>query len=288
LNESPQERAATRANGSPAPASGHIPRHPRIAIIGDTDLRHGELTDAGAIAIEIASGWSADIGFRSVAANRPSWELLDDRFGEVGITTWLTIRDHEDQPEDTPVSASIRMGDMLNVDELFKHDLVIVASRDRALRRFLADLPVHTYPGVRMLSLIHFRDGVIADEQLDDLTRFDVVIGSEADFAEIAPSPDDTPTATAIEAMAPVIEGTNVRAVVSWGKHGAFRCVTRDTPLQTIPPHHAPHTSSDAPWAAFVGAIAIGLTRRQAWADIGREATRRFAIRSQALRSERL
>ena len=39
-----------------------------------------------------------------------------------------------------------------------------------------------------MLSLIHFRDGVIAEERLEDLTRFDVIIGSEVDFVRIAPA----------------------------------------------------------------------------------------------------
>ena len=85
--------------------------------------------------------------------------------------------------------------------------------------------------------------------------------------------------------MAPVIHGTNVRAAVSWGKHGAFRCITGDDPVLTLPPHHAPHTSSDAPWAAFVGAVAIGHDQAQGWEEIGREASRRFAIRAQELRS---
>lgn len=263
-------------------------RHPRVAIVGDTRLHHGELTDAGAIAIELASGWPAEVGFRAVASDGDAWEELDARFGAAGITTWLTIRDEDDQGDADAPSASIRMGDMLNIDELFGYDLVIVASRDVALRRFLADLPVHTYPGVRMLSLVHFREGVIAGERLDDLTRFDVIVGGEADFAEIAPAPDGRRLNCAVEAMAPVIEGTNVRAVVSWGKHGAFRCVTPDQPVLTIPPHHAPHSGSDAPWASFVGAVAVGLALRQDWEEIGREATRRFAIRSQALRSERV
>jgi len=262
-------------------------RHPRIAIIGDTQLRHGELTNAGAIATELATGWPVDVGFRSIAANAASWEELDSRFGMAGITTWMSIRDPNDRGPESSVVADIRMGDMLNIDELFGHDLVIVASRDAALRRFLADLPVHTFPGVRMLSLVHFREGVIADEKLDDLTRFDVIIGGEPDFASIVPPSTVAESESAIAALKPAIEGTNVRAIVSWGKHGAFRCLTREDSLLTLPPHHAPHTSSDAPWAAFAGAVAMGMIRRQEWEDIGRDATRRFAVRAQNLRSER-
>ncbi len=290
LDDQTEEPAFRCAVARPAYRRERVMRHPRIAIIGDTRLHHGELTDAGAIAIELATGWPADVGFRSVATHGDAWEELDALFGAAGITTWLTIRQPESEPEGKANghSASIRMGDLLNVDELFGHDLVIVASRDVALRRFLADLPVHTYPGVRMLSLIHFRDGIITDERLEDLTRFDVIVGGEADFAEIAPAPNGRQPDCAVEAMVPVMEGTNVRAVVSWGKHGAFRCVTRDKPILTIPPHHAPHTGSDAPWATFVAAVAMGMALRQGWDETGREATRRFAIRSQALRSERV
>ena len=259
-------------------------RRPRIAIIGDTSLHHGELTNGGAIALELASGWPVDVGFRSVANSPEAWESLDATFGGLGITTWLTIRNTD--AVSPGIGSSIRMGDQLNIDELFGHDLVIVASRDVALRRFLADLPVHTYPGVRMLSLIHFREGVIAEEQLADLTRFDVIVGGEADFVEIAPASNGTEPG--IASMGPVIHGTNVRAAVSWGKHGAFRCISREDPLMTLPPHHAPHTSSDAPWAAFVGAVAFGMTNRQGWEEIGREASRRFAVRAQSLRSERV
>jgi sugar/nucleoside kinase (ribokinase family) len=178
------------------------------------------------------------------------------------------------------------MGDTLNIDELFSHDLVIVATRDVALRRFLADLPVHTHPGVRMLSLIHFRDGVLETERIEDLTRFDVLVGAEVDYRILSPAGSEAPADNALAAFAPLIQGTNVRAAISWGKHGAFRCVTREEPVFTLPPHHAPPTTSDAPWAAFVGAVAVGLVRRQGWPEIGREASRRFAIRAQSLRSE--
>jgi hypothetical protein len=263
-------------------------RRPRIAIVGDTQLHHGELTNAGAVAIELASGWPVDVGFRSVAHDGESWEELDSIFGAIGITTWLTIREPGDGPANGAPSSSIKMGDQINIDELFEHDVVIVASRDVALRRFLADLPVHTYPGVRMLSLVHFREGIIAEERLEDLTRFDVIVGSELDFSEIAPAGSTADTDNALANMAPAIHGTNVRAAISWGKHGAFRCISRDAPLLTLPPHHAPHTSSDAPWAAFVGAVAFGMAKRQGWPEIGREASRRFAIRAQALRSERV
>lgn len=85
-------------------------------------------------------------------------------FGGVGITAWMSIR-NGDASEGLNLAASVRMGDTINIDELFGYDLVIVATRDVALRRFLADLPVHTYPGVRIMSLIALHDGVIDGER---------------------------------------------------------------------------------------------------------------------------
>lgn len=258
-------------------------RRPRIAIIGDTRLEYDELSDAGAIAVELAANWPVDVGIRTVADTPTAWEALDERFGAVGITSWMTMRQREPVSGAVP-AASVVMGDQLNIDELFAHDLVIVATRDVPLRRFLADLPVHTYPGVRIMSLIALHDGEIEGESLADLSRFDVVIGPDAAFANLAPELD-TPLASGVETLAPHLRGTNVRAAISWGKHGAYRCVAEGQSAVTIPPHHAPNTPSDAPWATFVAAVAYGLVIRQGWEEIGREATRRFAIRAQGLRS---
>ena len=261
-------------------------KRPRIAIIGDTRLSYGELTDAGEIAMELATAWPVDVGIRTVADSPEAWEALDEVFGSVGVTSWMSIREGAAAGGDS-LTASVRMGDMLNIDELFAHDLVIVASRDVALRRFLADLPVHTWPGVRIMSLLALHDGPIAGESLADLSRFDVVIGPDTAFADLAPHLE-TPVGSGVESLAPLLAGTNVRASISWGKHGAFRCVAEGASCVTIPPHHAPHTSSDAPWATFVGAVAFGLVQRQTWDEIGREATRRFAVRAQGLRSSRV
>jgi hypothetical protein len=255
-------------------------RRARVAIIGDTRLVHGALSNAGAIATELATGWPVDVGIRSVAHAASAWEYLDGEFGKLDITTWLSIR----QPEEPDgVAASIRMGDTLNIDELFSHDLVIVACRDVALRRFLADLPVHTYPGVRIISLIHFDEGVIEQERMEDLTRFDVIVGSEADYARIT-SADPEAHRHPLESMAPFIHATNVRAAISWGRHGEFTCARPDQPLLSVAALHAPHTPSDAPWAAFTCAIAMGMINRQSWEDIGRDAARQFARRTQGQR----
>ena len=255
-------------------------RRARIAIAGDTQSVHGSLTNAGAIAIELANGWPVDVGIRTVANSADSWELLDQQFGDAGVTTWLSIREpasHEG------IGASLRMGDTINIDELFSHDLVIVACRDVALRRFLADLPVHTYPGVRQLALLHFEEGAIEGERLEDLTRFDVIVGSDADYVTlVGTAPGNQHPLTA---MASAIEATNTRAAISWGRHGEFTCLRPDQDLLHVAALHAPYTPSDSPWAGFVGAIAMGMVNRLGWDEIGRDAARQFASRTQASRT---
>ncbi len=249
---------------------------PRIAVIGDTHLERGLLTNGGAIACAITTGWPVETGFRSVAHSADAWEALDGHFGACGVTTWLMIRD-----EDSPgIGASIRMGDVLNIDELFAHDLVIVACRDVALRRFLADLPVHTYPGVRILSLIHFEEGPIEGERLEDLTRFDVIVGGERDFARISGAATNE-DAHPLVAMHPVIHATNVRAAISWGRAGEFACIGPTQPLLTVPAIATSEAQSPLAWAAFVGAIAMGMIERQSWEETGRAAVRQFALHSQ-------
>ncbi len=255
-------------------------RRARIAIAGDTRLIHGSLTNAGAIALELANGWPVDVGIRTVAHSADAWELLDQQFGEAGVTTWLTIREPANHEG---IGASLRMGDTLNIDELFSHDLVIVACRDVALRRFLADLPVHTYPGVRQLALIHFDEGGIDGERLEDLTRFDVIIGSDSDYAQIVGGHPEA--AHPLTAMAPAITATNTRAAISWGRHGEFTCIRPDQVLLEVAALHAPYTPSDSPWAGFVGAVAMGMVNRLGWEEIGRDAARQFATRTQSVRS---
>jgi len=254
-------------------------RRARIAILGDTRLVHGSLTNAGAIASELARGWPVDVGIRTAAHSTDAWEVLDSKFGEVGVTAWLSIRTPATQEG---IAASLRMGDQINIDELFSHDLVIVASRDTALRRFLADLPVHTYPGVRLLALVHFDEGPVAGEALADLTRFDVIVGSDEDFAQIAGQPESD--GHPLTRLQPALHATNLRAAISWGRHGSFTCLRPGQDPLEIAALHAPSTPSDAPWAAFVGAIAVGMVDRLAWDAIGRDAARQFASRTQRSR----
>lgn len=259
-------------------------KRPRIAVIGDTTLVHGELTDAGAIATELALLDRADVGLRSVATDRASCEQFVPRFERTGITTWLTIRDHDPHPSHGPVRADLRMGDPIDITEIFDRDVVVLASRDVRLRRFLADLPVHTRPDVRILALLHFEDGVPPGERVEDVLRFDTIVGSAIDFEHWSASinlPDS------VDAGVPVMSGlhrrmhgTNVRALVSWDEDGSATLAEPLEDIVTVSADSAQKAPGSTSWAAFVATVALGMALRRPYPEIAEDACRAFASRS--------
>lgn len=265
-------------------------RRPRIAVLGDTALVHRELTDAGAIATELALLGQADVGFRSVATSRPAWEQLETHFGVSGVTTWLTIRDLDAVPDTGSVRADLRMGDPIDIAEIFGHDVVVLACRDVRLRRFLSDLPVHTRPDVRILAPLHFEDGVPQGEHVEDVLRFDTIVGSDTDFETWGVSSDllaSTEVGSVMTRLHAQMHGTNVRALVSWGEYGAATFAEPLGEIVTVPTADAPRTRGAAPSAAFVATLALGMALRQPYPEIAQLASDAFARRCHEIRRAR-
>lgn len=247
----------------------------RVAIIGDTELRDGEWTGAAAIAIETAARWNAEVGLRSVAATAGAERLLRARLASAGVSAWLTARDAPDAPPSPVMLADVRMGDPLQIPQLFDHDVIILASRDARLRRFLADLPVHTRPDVRIMALLHFDHGPVVGERLEDLLRFDTLIGSEDDFRQLDISADTEMAANALASLREHMHGSNLRAAISWSDRGSFSLAEPHRPILTVGPGTTARMSSTS-WPAFVGAVAAGIARRDPWPEIGRHAAEAY------------
>lgn len=259
---------------------GQRVKKPRIAIIGDTEFQAGKWTDAVAIAIETAIGWDAEVGLRTVAADIGSARLLRRRLQPAGVTSWLTVRNGPDDPGRSAMHADVRMGDPLRIPELFDHDVIVLASRDSRLRRFLADLPVHTRPDVRIIACLHFERGPILGERLEDLLRFDTLVASEDDFHRLNRSVSNEPPLHVLSAVQQRMVGSNLRAAIAWNERGSFSLAE---PLRSILSVASAATSPApdlASWPAFVGAVAVGVARRDSWADIGRSATQAYARHS--------
>lgn len=255
-------------------------KRPRIAVIGDTALIDGELTDAGAIAIELALLDQADVGFRSVAADRTARERLEARLGLTSVTSWLTVREPEAHSARGLAHADLRMGDPIDIAEIFGHDVVVVACRDVRLRRFLADLPVHTRPDVRILTLLHFEDGVPERERIEDVLRFDTIVGSASDFERWGATSDPPITAdrdaTVISRLHERMYGANIRALVSWREDGAVILAAPLEDIVTITAGGVLNTHGSTSWATFVAAVALGMAERQSNPEIARRAAKAF------------
>lgn len=266
-------------------------RRLRIAVIGDTAFIHGELTDGGAVATELAHLGEVDVGFRSVASSRNAREQLEGHLGRMGIKTWLTIREPDALSGGGSIHADLRMGDPIDIAEIFGHDVVVLACRDVRLRRFLADLPVHTRPDVRLLALLHFEDGVPPGERIEDLLRFDAIAGSDADLEAWGSASDlatDAGNATAVMTyLHERMRGTNLRALVTWDQYGTATLAEPLEEIITIPPGHAAKTRSAAPWAAFVATLVIGMAQHQPYPEIAQSAADAFARRCREVRLSR-
>ncbi len=257
----------------------------RIAVIGDTSLTGDDLSDAGAVAIELARTGPVDVGFRSVATDAQALDQIESRLGSHGVRTWLTKRKQADLPGEGPIRAELRMGDPIDIAEIFNHDVVVLASRDVRLRRFLSDLPVHTRPDVRILTLLHFEDGAPLRERVEDLLRFDTITGSERDF-EAWGHGSDLPTGThddtpIIRSLHAKMHGANSRAIVSWADDGSATLAETLKDIITVAPADVLRgDGSGVPWAAFVATLAIGMAHRQPYPEVARLASAAFIHRS--------
>lgn len=262
-------------------AYNHVVKTPRIAVIGDTECGAETWTDAAAIAIETAAQANAEVGLRSVAANQHTASQLRAALESAGVTPWVSVRESAPDRQSRQLLADVRMGDPLQIPALFDHDVIVLACRDARLRRFLADLPVHTRPDVRIIACLDLDHGPVAGERLEDLLRFDTLIGSDHSFGVLNDSRPGTAANHPLVSFQRHMRGSNLRAAIAWSETGAFSMVERDGAILSIPskastsppPAAWDEPSTPARWPAFVGATAIGIARRERWDETGRLAT---------------
>lgn len=255
-------------------------KRPHIAIIGDTEFRHDRWTGAAAIATETATAWDSDVELHTIAANDATARLLRSALDAAGVTGLLNTRHVSDEGEPSILRADVRMGDPLPIATLFEQDVIIVASHDIRLRRFLADLPVHTRPDVRIIASIHFERSTIPDERIEDLLRFDTLVGCEDDFFRLNGLPEMASTVTVTHPLSPLqrrMHGHNLRAAISWDADGTCSIAERNGDILVFPGERLPSSIRSAGWAAFIGAVAVGIARRDRWSETGASATQAYA-----------
>jgi sugar/nucleoside kinase (ribokinase family) len=126
------------------------------------------------------------------------------------------------------------------------------------LRRFLIDLPVHTYPGVRMLVPMTYVVGFPSRDELATVLRCDALVGSEAELLELTGTDS---LAAAIPAMQERMRVSNLRcAAVTRGAAGAV-AFDADV-IYTVPAINVEVVDTTGAGDAFAGAFAVALAGR--------------------------
>jgi sugar/nucleoside kinase (ribokinase family) len=156
-----------------------------------------------------------------------------------------------------------RRGDRLDIDRLFTRDLVVLDSVDPDLRRFLIDLPVHTYPGVRILVPMSYAVAFPGHDELASLLRCDALVGSEAELLQLTGADS---LAAAIPAMQMRMGISNLRWVaVTGAKEGSLAFDARA--VHSAPPLDVEVVDTTGAGDVFAGAFAVALAGRAELAD---------------------
>jgi hypothetical protein len=196
----------------------------RFAIIGDlqVEVRSAVMMPGGSAALALAlAGHGNSVTLRSVcsADDGRILESLEKR----GVSTRLI-----DRVDGTPTTRVFRdahgietfrlpgigivKGAMMDIYDLFGHDVLIVDCADQPLRRFLSDLPAHTDPNVQMLGMLRHLDWhKPTKDELEIAMRFDLIIGTAKHYAALTGKDDPQAALTYISQHMP---GTHLRTAV--------------------------------------------------------------------------
>jgi ribokinase len=178
--------------------------------------------------------------------------------GPTDRTTVITSLDPPDRTIFWRQGAILRKGDRIDIDRLFTRDLVLLDSVDPGLRRFLIDLPVHTYPGIRILVPMTYVVDFPGPDELDSIVRCDALVGSETELLALT---QESALENAIAALQAHMRISNLRhAGVTRGAKGAI-AFDQDR-IHEIPALEVDALDSTGAGDAFAGGFAIGLAGR--------------------------
>jgi hypothetical protein len=197
-----------------------------FAIIGDlqVDIQRDAMMPGGSAALAMALAGSGDsVTLRSVCSTDDDdtriLQILEDNDVSTrlvdrvdGSSTTRVFRDAEGAETFRLPGIGIVKGAMMDIYDLFGHDVLIVDCADQPLRRFLSDLPAHTDPNVQMLGMLRHLDWCAStSDELEIAMRFDLVIGTARHYAALTGRDDPEEALTYISEHMP---GTHLRTAV--------------------------------------------------------------------------
>lgn len=210
-----------------------------ISAVGDDAAGHRLLHDIAATGV--------DTSRVRIASDEPTDQ-----------TTVISSREPQNRTMFWRQGAIPRMGDQLDIDRLFTRQLVVLDSVDPALRRFLIDLPVHTYPDVRILVPMTYVVDFPGRDELNSVVRCDALVGSEQELLTLTQCDalDD-----AIRALQDLMRVSNLRTVaITRGANGAMAFDTTET--ISVAALDVEVVDTTGAGDAFAGAFAVALATR--------------------------
>ena len=270
-----------------------IAKRPAIGVVGissfDTMLAVQAMPGPGGFAIvehacELPGGTSANaavaaakLGARveliSAVGNDSAGKRIVEALGAAGVdVSRMRVVDDEATDRTTVISSGEpanrtlfwkqgvvpRMGDRIDIDRLFTRHLVLLDSVDPGLRRFLIDLPVHTYPDVKILAPMTYVVDFPGPDEMESIIRCDALVGSERELLALTQceSLDE-----AIRAMQERMRSANLRSVaITQGARGALAFDASQ--VFSISALDAEAVDTTGAGDAFAGALAVGLATR--------------------------
>ena len=269
------------------------PPAPRIAAIGliswDTMLMLDRYPSLGSWAmvtasLECAGGTTANIAAAAArlgASVSLHGRVGDDATGErlcaaltaLGIDLSGVLPSHGQRTDTSTVlvnsgggersiiwhkGAQVTRGDTLDIDRLFSADIAVIDTDDLPLRRFLTDLPAHTFPHARLLGPLTFLSEADAPDKVEIVLRHDVVVGNEREFRELSGLDDSD---AALDWVRNRLLGSTCRLLVmTRGENGSV-AATRDG-VTRAPAYSVTAVDTTGAGDAFAGALAYGLAIR--------------------------
>jgi ribokinase len=173
-------------------------------------------------------------------------------------TTVITSQDPPNRTIFWRQGAIPRRGDRIDIDRLFTRQLVLLDSVDPLLRRFLIDLPVHTFPNVKILVPLTYVVDFPGEDELDSIVRCDALVGSEHELLALTRCDSLDSGITFLQEWMRV---SNLRcAAITLGGRGS---VAIDAERRfDIPPVEVDVIDTTGAGDAFAGAFAVGLASR--------------------------
>jgi sugar/nucleoside kinase (ribokinase family) len=226
----------------------------------------------GNIAVTLAR-LGARVRFLTSLGNDSQGKEVERRLRSEGVLLELIQSDHDLPTDESTIlvadptgertilwrkGARPMLGDRIDIDALFGADLAVIDVDDDRLRRFLADLPVHTYPSTRLLGTLSYLEERLREEELAELFRFDYLVGNQREVSRITGA-NDLPSA--LELLQELMVGSNLRGfAITIGASGAI-AITASERWQA-PALDAPVVDTTGAGDAFAGAFAYAMALR--------------------------